>query len=79
MCVHQTPSHRGHPHDHLMVATVQVVGSQLAKNVQNSVATVLLQKRPDVPTCPLTAVCDNVGRVSLNTTSIFTAAADGVT
>lgn len=78
VCVCNPASYSGHPHDHFMVGTVQVVGSQLAEDVQNSIATVVVENSPDMPTCPLSAVCDSVRRVPLNTTSIFTAGTDRV-
>lgn len=79
MSVYNPASYSGHPHDHLMVGAVQVVGSQLAEDVQNRVATVLVENSPDMPTHPPSSVCDRVRRVPLNTTRAFTAGTDGVT
>lgn len=72
-------SYSGHPHHHFLVGTAEVVWSQLAEDVQNSITTVVLENSPDMPTCPLSAVCGGVRRVPLNTNSIFTAGTDWVT
>lgn len=73
-CHYCPASYCGHSHHHFLVGTVQVVGPQLAQDVQNSIATVVVENSPDMLACPLSTICNTVSRVPLNTT--FTA--DGV-
>lgn len=68
------PSYGGHSHDHLLVGAAQVGRSQLAEDVQDGVATVVVENSPDVP-----AHSSATGKVCLDLSSGFTAAADRVT
>lgn len=71
-------SYSGHPHDHLVVGTVEVVGSQLAEDVQKSVSTVLVQNSPDVAARPRPGVGAAVRRVPVDALGSFTAGAQRV-
>lgn len=53
-------SYSGHSHDHLLVGAAQVGRSQLAEDVQDGVATVVVENSPDVPTRSPAAVRDTV-------------------
>lgn len=72
-CPFVPPSYGGHSHDHLLAGAAQVGRSQLAEDVQDGVATVVVENSPDVP-----AHSPAAGKVRLNLSSSFTAAADGV-
>lgn len=66
-------SYCGHSHDYFLIGTVQVVGPQLAEDVQNGITTVVVENSPHMMACPLSAVHDTL-RAPLGTA--FTA--DGV-
>lgn len=77
-------SYGGDPHDHLAVgcgSDARVTGPQLAEDVQNGVATVVVENSPNTLACPAHPVSRGegfVGRVSTPTPPTLAAGADGV-